>query len=159
MERLYVRSGSEFREATSEEVIARAQALISQRFQRGSTPLSQPELAGAFLRLHLGALDYEVFGVLHLDARHRLIVAEDMFRGSMDSAAVHPREVAQAVLKHRAVSVMLYHNHPSGVAQPSPADEVITRKIQRALELLDVKVLDHLIIGETLFSFAKAGLL
>jgi DNA repair protein RadC len=159
VETFYVRNGEEFREATREEIIARAQALISQRFRTGATPLSAPHLTEAFLRLHLGALDYEVFGVLHLDARHRLIVAEDMFRGTMKSAEVYPREIAQSVLARRTTDVILYHNHPSGIAVPSQADEMITRKICQVLDLIDVKVLDHLIVGETLFSFASAGML
>jgi DNA repair protein RadC len=159
VETFYIRNGSEFREATSEEIIARAQALISQRFRIGSKLMSNPDFTAAFLRLHLGTLDYEVFGVLYLDSRLRLIAIEDMFRGTIDGASVYPREIAQAVLKHRAVSVILYHNHPSGVAEPSVADEAITRKIQGALQLLDVKVLDHLIVAENTFSFSKAGLL
>jgi DNA repair protein RadC len=160
METLYIRSGSEFREATREEIIARAQALISQRFRTGSRPMSNPDFTAAFLRLHLGNLDYEVFGVLFLDTRHRLIAIEDMFRGTINTASVYPREIAQAILKHRAASVILYHNHPSsGVAEPSAADEAITRKIQQALDLFDVKVLDHVIVGESTFSFAQAGLL
>lgn len=159
MATLYVRSGSEFCEATSEEIIARAQALISQRFRTGSTPLSNPDLTAAFLHLHLGALDYETFGILHLDTQHRLITAENLFRGTIDTAAVNPREIAQSVLAHRTADVILYHNHPSGIAKPSPADEAVTRKIQQVLALLDVKVLDHLIVGETIFSFVKAGML
>lgn len=159
VDKLYVRTSSEFREATSEEIIARAQTLISQRFRTGSTPLSNPDLTSAFLRLHLGALDYEVFGVLHLDTQHRLIVAENMFRGTMSSATVEPREIAQSVLAHRTAAVILYHNHPSGIAAPSYADEAITRKIRQVLDLIDVKVIDHVIVGETLFSFANAGML
>jgi DNA repair protein RadC len=159
VETFYVRSGSEFREATSEEIIAHAQELISQRFRKGSSPLANSDLTGAFLRLYLGALDYEVFGVLYLDTRRRLIAAEDMFRGTIDSTAVYTREIVKAVLKHGASSVILYHNHPSGIAEPSAADEAITRKIQRALESIDAEVADHVIIGENTFSFSKAGLL
>ena len=159
METFYVRNGSDFREATREEIIARAQALISQRFRTGSKPLSNSDLMEAFLRLHLGGLDYEIFGLLHLDTRYRLIAAENMFRGTMNSASVEPREVAQSVLSHRAAAVTLYHNHPSGIAEPSQADEFITQKIRQVLDLINVKVLDHLIVGETVFSFARAGML
>ena len=77
----------------------------------------------------------------------------------MQSAEIYPREIAQSVLAHRTAAVILYHNHPSGIAVPSEADEMITRKIRRVLDLIDVKVLDHLIVGETVFSFATAGLL
>jgi DNA repair protein RadC len=137
----------------------RAKTLVSQRFRIGSKPLLTPDVTEAFLRLHLGALDYEVFGVLHLDTRRRLIAAENMFRGTMRSAEVSPREIAQSVLVHRTAAVILYHNHPSGIAVPSQADEAITRKIRQVLDLIDVDLLDHVIVGETLFSFAAAGML
>ena len=133
--------------------------LVSQRLRIGSKPLLTPDVTEAFLRLHLGTLDYEVFGVLHLDTRRRLIAAENMFRGTMRSAEVSPREIAQSVLVHRTAAVILYHNHPSGIAVPSQADEAITRKIRQVLDLIDVDLLDHVIVGETLFSFAEAGML
>ena len=156
---LYVRNGSEFREATTEEIVARAQALISRRFRTGSKPLSNPQLTEAFLRLYLGTLDYEVFGVLHLDTKHRLVAAEQLFRGTMASAEVNPREIAQSVLAHRTAAVILYHNRPSGITEPSRAEKELTRKIQQVLDLLEIKVLDHIIVGETTFSFSNAGML
>jgi DNA repair protein RadC len=159
VETLYIRNGSEFRTATEEEIIARAQALISKRFCKGCIPLRTPRLMEAYLRLHLSMLDYEVFGVLHLDVRHCLIAAENVFRGSMTSCPVDIREIAQSVLQHRTSAVILYHNHPSGTAKPSEADEAITWRIRDVLKLIDVTTLDHLIIGETVFSFAKEGLL
>jgi DNA repair protein RadC len=159
MTTLYVRSGSEFREATGEEIITRAQAFISQRFRRGTRPLAHPNLTAAFLQLHFGVLDYETFGMLHLDSRYRLITAESLFRGTIDHATVIPREIAQSALSNRTSNVILYHNHPSGVAEPSPADEAITQKIKQVLALLDIKVLDHLIVGETVFSLSKAGMI
>jgi len=159
MTKFYVQDETGFRDATSDEIIARAQALISQRFRKGATPLKSAELAAAHLRLQLGVLDYEVFGVMHLDTQHRLITLENLFRGTMTRADVSTREVAQSVLSHRSAAVILYHNHPSGEPEPSDADRHITERIRRTLELIEVKVLDHLIIAETVYSFAEHGLL
>jgi DNA repair protein RadC len=159
MDPLYIRSGTKFRKATCEEVIAHAQALISQRFHKESAPLATPALTREFLRVHLGGLDHEVFGMMYLDSGHRLIKAENLFRGTLNIAMVHVREVLQSVLAHRAASVILYHNHPSGRAEPSLADEDVTQRIRRALALIEVKVIDHLIVAETVFSFAEAGML
>jgi DNA repair protein RadC len=111
------------------------------------------------LRIHLGGCDHEIFGVLHLDYRHRLIAREDLFRGTVDGASVHPREVVKAALAHNAAGVILFHNHPSGIAEPSQADELITRRLIDALALVDIRVLDHLIVTERVYSFAEHGLL
>jgi DNA repair protein RadC len=110
--------------------------------------------------VQLGACDHEVFGVLHLDNRHRLIAVEKLFRGTIASASVHPREVAKAALMQNAPAVVLFHNHPSGFTEPSAADELITRRLKEALALIDVRVLDHLIVaGTDITSFAERGLL
>ena len=159
MTTLYVREGAEFREAESNDILTRAHALISQRYRTGAPVLSEPARTTEFLRIHLGAHDYEVFGLLHLDTRHRLIAIEDLFRGTLDGASVHPREVVQSVIAHRSAAVILYHNHPSGASEPSPADEALTRRLKNILGLIDVRVLDHLIVGERIFSFSTAGLL
>ena len=148
---------SEFREATVEEIISEAQTLIARRFRPGARPLSSPELFEVFLRLYLGPLDHEVFGLIHLDGHHRLIAVENLFRGTIDSCTVHPRVVVQSVLEHQAAAVALFHNHPSGKADPSPADRLITRRIKDALAVIDVKLLDHFIVGETILSFSRAG--
>jgi DNA repair protein RadC len=158
MTRLYVQDDTGFREATNDEIIASAQTLISQRFRTG-TPVTHFELAADYVRLHIGLLEYEVFGVIHLDTRHRVITVENMFRGTMDRADVSIREIAQSVLAYRSAAVILYHNHPSGLTEPSTADTAITARIRRSLDLIEVKVLDHLIIGKTVFSFAQNGLL
>jgi len=93
-----------------------------------------------------------------LDSRHRLIAVENLFRGTINSASVHPREVVKAVLSRNAAALVLYHNHPSsGLTEPSAADELITRRLKEALALIDVRVLDHLIIGESVYSFAEHG--
>src|SRR5215213_1250590 len=122
--------------------------------------LSAPDATHAFLLAQLRDRPFEVFCCLHLDNRHRLIAFEEMFRGTIDSASVHPREVVREALKHNSAAVILAHNHPSGVVEPSQADELITRRLKDALALVDVRVLDHVIIGDSrCFSFAQHGLL
>jgi DNA repair protein RadC len=159
MTTLYVRDGSEFREAPATDIITRAQALIAQRYRTGSPALLDPTRTKDFLRLHLGGRDHEVFGLLHLDNRNRLIAVEDLFRGTIDGASVYPREVVHSVLQHGSAAVILYHNHPSGVSEPSQADHGVTRRIRAALQLIDVRVLDHLIVADPVYSFQEAGLL
>jgi len=156
---LFIRDGETFREAPAQDIIDRAAALIAQRFRSGSPALQSPERTRQYLRHQIGALPYEVFGLLLLDNRHRLIRAEVLFRGTIDGASVHPREVVRVVLEANAAAVIFYHNHPSsGIAEPSHADELITRRLTDALRLIDVRVLDHLIIGDTCeFSFAETG--
>ena len=159
MTTLYVRDESGFREARSDDVLERAQALLAQRYRVGSPVLTSPALTRGFLRMHLGACEHEIFGLLHLDSRHRLIAVENLFRGTINSSSVHPREVVKSALAHNASAVVLYHNHPSGLTEPSAADELITRRLREALALIDVRVLDHLIVAEAIYSFAEAGLL
>lgn len=110
-------------------------------------PLGNPRESGSFLSAKLRHLPYEVFGCLFLDNRHRVLAFEELFRGTIDSANVHPREVVRACLRYNASAVILAHNHPSGVAEPSEADRAITRQLRDALELIGVRVLDHLVIG------------
>ena len=159
MTTLYVRDDFGFREAQPSDVLERAQALLAQRYRVGSPVLTSPALTREFLRVHLGACDHEIFGVLHLDGRHRLIAIENLFRGTIDSASIYPREVVKAALTHNAAAIVLYHNHPSGRSEPSAADELITRRLKEALALIDVRVLDHLIVAESIYSFAEHGLL
>jgi DNA repair protein RadC len=150
--------GEAVREASPDELLRGAAALISQRFRRGTPVLESPDLTRQYLRHQIGALPYEVFGLLLLDTRNRLIRTETLFRGTLDGASVHPREVARVVLEANAAAVILFHNHPSGVAEPSVADELITQRLRETLSLLDVRVLDHLIIGEGReYSFAETG--
>jgi len=159
MTTLYVRDVSGYREAAAQDVIACAQGLIARRYRTGAPVMDSPGRTREYLTLHLGGLDHEVFGCLYLDNRHRLIVIEDLFRGTVDGASVHPREVVKAAIRHGAAACLLFHNHPSGQASPSQADELITQRLKNALALIDVRVLDHCIIGEKVFSFAEAGLL
>jgi DNA repair protein RadC len=109
--------------------------------------LAHPSACADYLRVRIGAHPYEVFACLFLDQRLRVIAFEELFRGSIDGASVHPREVVRRCLAHNAASVILAHNHPSGVAEPSQADREITAELKRALALIDVRVLDHFIIG------------
>ena len=159
MKMLYVREESGYREASAEDVLAHAQSLIARRFRTGSPVLTSPARTREFLRLKLGAREYEMFCLLALDNRHRLIEFVELFRGTVDGASVHPREVVKDALRLNAAAVILVHNHPSGVAAPSQADELITQRLKEALALVDVRVLDHLVIGETIHSFAEGGLL
>jgi DNA repair protein RadC len=122
--------------------------------------LSDVDTVKAFVRLHLGGLGHEVFAVLFLDAQLRLIALETMFQGSLTSTTVHPREVVKRALALGAGSAILAHNHPSGVAEPSRADELLTRQLSQALALVDVRVVDHLVVGANeVVSFAERGLL
>jgi DNA repair protein RadC len=159
MATLYVRDGIGYREASAEDVISSAQGLIGRRYRSGAPVMDAPCRTRDYLKLHLGGLDHEVFGCLHLDNRHRLIAAEDLFRGTIDGASIHPREVVKAVIRHGAAACILFHNHPTGVAEPSRADEHITRRLTEALALVDVRVLDHLIVGAQIYSFAEHGLI
>jgi DNA repair protein RadC len=122
--------------------------------------LEAPQDTRNFLVAQLRDRPYEVFCCLHLDNRHRLIAFEELFRGTIDGASVHPREVVKAALARNAAAVILAHNHPSGVAEPSQADELITSRLRDALALVDIRVLDHLVIGDgRCMSFAERGLL
>ena len=122
--------------------------------------LAAPEATRTFLIAQLRDKPYEVFCCLYLDNRHRLIAFEELFRGTIDRAGVHPREVLRQTLLHNAAAVIFAHNHPSGVLEPSHADELITRRLKEALALMDVRVLDHFIIGDGVcYSFSEAGLI
>ncbi|KPK41001.1 MAG: hypothetical protein AMJ69_00325 [Gammaproteobacteria bacterium SG8_47] len=122
--------------------------------------LSSPDQAQRFLSARLGAYPYEVFAGLFLDARHRVLAWEELFRGSIDGASVHPREVVRRALHYNAAALILAHNHPSGVAEPSQADRAVTQRLQQALALVDVRVLDHIVVGHgQTVSFAARGLL
>jgi DNA repair protein RadC len=122
--------------------------------------LSSPAHVRTYLRVKLARLEHEVFFVLFLDAHNRVIAAEEMFRGTLTQTSVYPREVVKRALKLNALGVILAHNHPSGVAEPSRADEFLTQTLRSSLQLIDVRVLDHVIVGgNDLVSFAERGLL
>ncbi len=122
--------------------------------------LTDPRTARDFLQAELRDLAYESFCLIYLDSRYRVTGFEPLFRGTIDCAQVHPREVVRRALEVRAVAVILCHNHPSGVAEPSEADKIITRRLRDALALVDIQVVDHLIIGEgACTSLAELGLI
>ena len=119
-----------------------------------------PEQVKHYLRLQLGARPHEVFAVLFLDAQNRLLALDELFRGSLTQTSVYPREVVKRALSHNAAAVILSHNHPSGLAEPSKADEYLTQTLKSALALVDVQVLDHIVVGrDQAVSFAERGLL
>lgn len=142
-----------------QKIIDQAFEILTRRHQRGEV-LSSPENTKAFLRLRLCDRYNEVFGCIFLDNRHRVIEIEDIFFGTIDGATVHPRVVVQIALSHNASAVIAYHNHPSGVAEPSKADATITHRIRDALLLIDVRLIDHLVVStEGSVSLAERGLL
>ena len=145
--------------ATAEEIIASARAQLSRRVRRGSA-LSSPQATRDFLALRLGAREFESFCCMFLDNRHRVIEFVELFRGTIDSASVYPREVVKEALQRNAAAVVFAHPHPSGVAEVSAADELITRRLREALQTVNIRVLDHLIVaGGEVVSFAELGLL
>jgi DNA repair protein RadC len=124
------------------------------------TVIRSPGDTETFLKLKLGRVEHELFCIIYLDNRHRILAFEELFRGTIDGTSVYPREVVKEALRRNAAAIILAHNHPSGVAEPSQADERITRRLKSACELVDVRVLDHLIIGgNSCTSLAARGLL
>ena len=122
--------------------------------------LTSPQAARAYLKAKLRDLPYEVFGCLYLDTKHRPIVFKELFRGTIDGASVYPREVVRTVLSTNAAAVIVAHNHPSGVAEPSAADQALTQRLRSALALVDVRLVDHIVVGERdSVSFSERGLL
>ncbi len=127
---------------------------------RAGPAMSAPAATRQFLTAQLRDRPYEVFCCLHLDNRHRLIQFEEIFRGTIDGASVHPREIVRQALQYNSAALIFAHNHPSGVAEASQADELITRRLRDALALVDIRVLDHLIVGDNhCLSFAERGLI
>lgn len=157
---LYVRSDAgTYVEADGTTIVAAAKAHLGRRVRRRNL-MTSPRLVRDYLTVALSAREHEVFCVLLLDNRHRLIEFVEMFRGTIDGASVHPREVVKLALEHNAAAVALVHNHPSGVAEPSQADEIITARLRDALALVDIRTVDHLIIGGAdVVSLAERGLL
>ena len=122
--------------------------------------MTKPELVSDYLKLNIATKEHEVFVVMFLDNQHRVIETQEMFRGTIDGASVYPREVVKQALQLNAAAVILAHNHPSGITEPSTADRQITEKIRQAMSLFDIRVLDHFIIGGTShLSFAEKGLM
>jgi DNA repair protein RadC len=155
---LMVRDGrGRYRQATPEQVFEAARRLVDLRLERGVT-FTAPAVVREYLRTKLAGFEHEVFAVLFLDTRHRLIEYAEMFRGTIDGAEVHPREVVKHALHCNAAALILAHNHPSGNAEPSAADRAVTARLKQALALVDVRVLDHIVVaGATTVSLAERG--
>ena len=157
---LFLLSASgQYVEASADQVVAAARNVLDARVAGGQA-LASAQSVRDFLALRLGALPHEVFCVLFLDSQNRLIDFVEMFRGTITQASVYPREVVKEALARNAASVILAHPHPSGVAEPSPADQLLTRTLRDALALVDVRVLDHFVIaGGQALSMAEKGLM
>ena len=133
--------------------------VLAARHRPGQT-LSSPQCTRAYLRLRLGPLRAEVFGCVFLDTRHRVLAFEELFQGTLNGASVYPREILRRALDHNAGAVILVHNHPSGIAEPSRADESLTQRLTAVLKHVEVRVLDHFVVGDgEVISFAERGLL
>lgn len=150
---------ADLNDVEKQSVITLAMKVLSIKHRAGRV-LSKPDETRDFLRLRLADYRNEVFGCLFVDNRHRIIAVRELFQGTIDGASVYPRVVVQQAMEVNAAAVVFFHNHPSGVAEPSHADEAITRRLKDALVLVDVRVLDHFVVsaGESV-SFAERGLL
>lgn len=147
-----------YRPATEEEILAAAGTILQPRIV--GTSLESPREALDFLQAKLARLPHEVFCCLFLDNRHRILAFEEMFRGTLNGTAVYPREIVKRALSLNAAAVILVHNHPSGVAEPSRADQALTERLRDALALIEVRVLDHIVIGDgETVSFSERGML
>ncbi|MEL4421989.1 DNA repair protein RadC [Shewanella algae] len=141
---------------TSSQILETAAGIIAERYVRDGV-FTNPSATMDFLRFKLHQHEREVFAVMMLDSQHRLIEFTELFYGTIDAASVYPREVVKAVLSCNAAAVILTHNHPSGVAEPSQADRRITERLINALSTIDVPVLDHIVVGDQCVSFAERG--
>ncbi|RYD81557.1 MAG: DNA repair protein RadC [Verrucomicrobiaceae bacterium] len=157
---LFVRSAKRrYEQASAEAIVAAARSIIARRMQRGASFLD-PSAARSHFLDKLAGYEREVFAVLFLDTRHRLIEYAELFLGTIDGAEVHPREVVRHALQCNAAALIVAHNHPSGVAEPSAADRAVTARLKQALALVDIRLLDHIVIGENCStSMASAGMI
>ena len=140
-------------------IIESALNILANRIKQPDHYITSPSDTRAFLQLKLSEIEHEVFAVMFLDTRHGVIEYKEVFRGTIDGASVHPREVVKEALRLNAAAVIFTHNHPSGNPEPSEADKMITKRLKDALALMDIRVLDHLIIGAEIVSFAERDLL
>ena len=149
------------RAVSDDDIIQQALAVMENRMRYASGPtLTKPEHVCSYLRLRLGELEREVFAVIFLDSQHRLISYQELFLGTLAETSVHPREVVKLALKYNAAAVIFSHNHPSGHVEPSNSDIRITKALQSALDMVGVRVLDHIVVSATSSSsFAERGLL
>ena len=142
--------------ASNEQVLAAARQLLAHRVRRGAS-LTSPQKVREYLTMRLGHLDHEIFGLILVDRRHRVIEYVELFRGTIDAANVYPREVVKLALDKGATSCLLFHSHPSGIRDQSHADELITKRLAQSLAAVDVKLLDHIVAGGDTTSFAERG--
>jgi DNA repair protein RadC len=140
------------------DILASAANILEEKFTQTPTFSSAADTK-SFLQFKMAALEHETFCIMHLNSQHHLIEFEELFRGTINAAAVYPREVVKSVLAHNASAVILVHNHPSGIPEPSESDKTLTRSLKAALALIDVPVLDHVVVGKDCVSFAERGLL
>ncbi len=133
--------------AQLQAVLEMARRHLAAQLDRGSA-LKQPQAVRDYLRAKLRHLPYELFAGLYLDNQHQVIAFEELFRGTLNGASVYPREVVKSALRHNAAAIIFAHNHPSGIAEPSAADRALTRQLKEALALVDIRVLDHFVIGD-----------
>ena len=148
----------QYRPAEADEVLLAAQQLLAAQV-RGSDLMDSPAVVKDFLRARLGNLPHEVFAVVHLDAQNRVLDYVEMFRGTVNQTSVYPREVVRDALLRNSCALVLVHNHPSGAARPSRADEYLTQTLKQAAALVDIRVLDHFIVaGDAVNSMAEQGL-
>lgn len=143
---------------TANQVLEKAAEILATQFNRGEH-INSPQATKDYLTYKLAGNKREVFAMLLLDCRHQLIEYRELFHGTIDSASVHPREIVRTVIEVNAACVILAHNHPSGDTEPSVSDKKITQRIVDALALIDVRVLDHILVGKEAFSFAENNLL
>lgn len=159
MTTLYVRENDGFQEASDREVLLHAEELIDEQFRSRICVLDNMDSLRLFFKVRLGAREHEVFAVVFLDTHRRAIEYLELFRGTIDTAHIHPREVVKEALKRNAAAVVFAHNHPSGVSKPSEADAVISIRLRIALGLVGVKVIDHFVVGESVASMVELGVL
>ena len=129
-----------------EGILLAAEGILLARLIRQGK-ITDPMDCTRFLKARCAHLEHEVFGCIFLDTRHQILAVEDLFRGTVDGAEVHPREVAKAALGHNAAAVVLFHNHPSQMSEPSAADRAVTARLKQALALLDIRVIDHIVVA------------
>lgn len=167
-ERLYTRSLSELLAQAERDTKQCGKLLAAMELVRrmlreklqAEPALNGPQAVRDYLRLTFAGREHEIFIVIYLDAQHRVLGVEELFRGTLTQTSVYPREVVKHTLRHNAAAVIFAHNHPSGVSEPSRADEALTSALKQALSLVDVRVLDHFVVGlDSVMSFAERGLL
>ena len=155
---MILEASGEYRPATPKEILAAAKSAVGYIYGRGSE-FSSPDACRAYLTAKLAGRENECFAVLFLDNRNRLIEYREMFYGTIDASAVYPREVLKAALELNAAALILAHNHPSGDTTPSMADQRITARLKDVMGMVEIRVLDHFIVGRDVLSFAERGLL